>query len=97
MDMHCVYILYSEKLKHHYIGYSSDFDQRLIFHKNAESRKFTYNAEDWSLIYKIDCKRKGQGLAVESHIKRMKSKVYIQNLLIYPDIAIKLLETYKNC
>jgi putative endonuclease len=33
-----------------------------------------------------------QALAIEKHIKNMKSKVYIENLLHYPEISIKLLE-----
>ncbi len=94
---HCCYILHSEKLSKYYVGYSSDLDIRLEFHKNSEPRKFTYKAKDWKLYYKIDCKSKVQGEAIESHIKRMKSRIYIENLLKYPDITIKLLKKYKDC
>ena len=91
---HCCYILYSEKLSRYYIGYSSDLSVRLIFHENSESRKFTYNANDWKFYYKIDCTSKRQGESIELHIKRMKSKIYIENLLKYPEITTKLLERY---
>ncbi|PHS03727.1 MAG: hypothetical protein COA88_15125 [Kordia sp.] len=37
--MHCVYILYSEKLVRFYTGYSPDLNTRLDFHSNCESRK----------------------------------------------------------
>ena len=93
---HCCYILYSEKLCRYYIGYSSNLDVRLVFHKNSESRKFTYKAKDWKLYYKIDCISKGQGTAIEAHIKRMKSRIYIKNLTIYPEITLKLLDKYEN-
>ncbi|WP_179009630.1 GIY-YIG nuclease family protein [Winogradskyella forsetii] len=93
---HCCYILYSEKLSRYYVGYSSDLDVRLVFHENSESRKYTYNAKDRELFYKIDCKSKVQGKGVEAHIKRMKSKIYIENLLKYPKITIRLLENYKD-
>jgi putative endonuclease len=93
---HSVYILNSYKLNRYYIGYTSNFDTRLEFHKNAESRKFTANANDWTLFLKIDCQNKTQALAIEKHIKSMKSKTYVENLLKYPEITIKLLEKYNS-
>ncbi len=32
--------------------------------------------------------------AIENHIKRMKSRRYIENLIKYPEIGKKLLEKY---
>lgn len=94
--MHIVYILHSQKLNRFYIGYSSNFEQRFELHINdTQSRKFTYNANDWSVYLKIDCTSKTQALTIEKHIKNMKSKVYIQNLLKYPEIIEKLLEKHK--
>ena len=92
--MDCVYILYSDKLNRFYIGYTSDFETRLEFHKNAELHKFTANADDWKVFLKIICKNKTQGLNIEKHIKKMKSKTYIENLVKYPDIILKLKEKY---
>jgi putative endonuclease len=93
--MNCVYILHSDKLNRFYIGFTSDFDIRLEFHKNAESHKFTANAADWKLFLKISCENKTQGLNIEKHIKKMKSKTYIENLIKYPDIILKLQDKYK--
>ena len=93
---HFVYILQSEKLNRFYIGYTTDIDKRLYFHENAESRKFTYRADDWELFFSLECESEFQGLRIEKHIKNMKSKVYIQNLKIYPEISIRLLEKYKT-
>lgn len=95
--MNIVYILHSLKLNRYYIGYTSDFDLRLEFHKNADKRKFTYNADDWTLFLKIECENKKQALAIEKHIKNMKSKIYIQNLVQYPEIIQKLLQKYTDC
>ncbi len=92
--MDCVYILYSKKLNRFYIGYTSDFDTRLEFHKNAESHKFTANAHDWELFLRIPCDSKKQALTIEKHIKNMKSKTYIENLIKYPDIILKLKDRY---
>ena len=93
--MYFVYILQSEKINRFYIGYTSNLDLRMQFHENAESRKYTYNADDWTLFFSIACESKTQALAIEKHIKAMKSKVYIENLKKYPEMAEKLLEKYK--
>jgi putative endonuclease len=75
---HTVYILHSQKLKKFYTGYASNLLKRLDFHKNAEARKFTYNSDDWINVFTINCSSKTQGLSIEKHIKKMKSKIYNQ-------------------
>ena len=90
--MDCVYILYSEKLKRYYIGYTADLGTRLEFHKNAAAHKYTSKANDWNDFLKIDFHSKTQALQIEQHIKKMKSKIYIENLLKYPEMIVKLLE-----
>ena len=96
--MFCVYILHSIKLNRFYIGFTTDFEVRLDFHFNSgEHRKFTHKANDWTIFLKIECQTKPQGLAIERHIKNMKSKVYINNLVLYPEMIEKLLEKYKDC
>ncbi|MEZ4792229.1 MAG: GIY-YIG nuclease family protein [Gelidibacter sp.] len=92
--MHCVYILHSVKLDRFYVGYSSNLEERLTFHDNPEPRKYSNNAKDWSLYFTIDCESKSQGLALEGHLKSMKSKIYIQNLKKYPEMVLKLLGKY---
>jgi putative endonuclease len=96
--MDLVYIIHSATLNRFYIGYTSNFDLRLDFHLNSnEARKFTSKAKDWEIYFKIECETKTQALAIEKHIKQMKSKIYIENLIRYPEISIKLLEKYKDC
>ncbi len=92
-----VYILSSAKLHRCYIGFTNDLDERMKFYQNSESNKFTYNADDWEIFYTIKCSSKVQGLKIETHIKKMKSKIYIENLKKYPEITLKLLEKYKDC
>ena len=95
--MNLVYILHSTSLNRFYIGYTSNFDKRLDFHLNSnETRKFTSKAKDWEIYFKIECETKTQALGIEKHIKEMKSKIYIENLIRYPEITIKLLEKYKD-
>lgn len=92
-----VYILFSNKLNRFYIGYTSNIDTRLDFHFSSPSKTFTSNAKDWILFYSLECASKLQALKIEKHIKNMKSKVYIENLLKFPEISIKLLDKYKDC
>jgi putative endonuclease len=91
MNNHIVYILHSKKLNRYYIGYTSDFDVRFDFHKNSPSNKFTANANDWTLFFSLSCSNKTQALSIEKHIKKMKSKIYIGNLIQYPEISKNLL------
>ena len=93
--MDCVYILHSVKLNRFYIGYTSTFETRLEFHQNAANHKFTSNTNDWTVFLKINCESKSQALQIEQHIKNMKSKIYIENLLKYPEMILKLLDKYK--
>ena len=51
---------------------------------------------NWELIYTIECKSKEQGLSIEKHIKVMKSRIYIQNVMKYPEMTTKLLEKYRD-
>jgi putative endonuclease len=89
-----VYILHSEKLNRYYTGATSDIDIRLDFHKNAEANKFTHKVDDWDLVFTIECDNKSQMLTIERHIKKMKSKTYVQNLIKYPEMVSKLKTQY---
>ena len=80
MNYSC-YSLYSEKLSRFFVGYRYDLEVLIEFHDKSEPRKFTYNAKGWKLYYKINCTSKKQGKAIEDPIKRMKSRIYIENLL----------------
>jgi len=96
--MFYVYILYSSKLDRFYTGFTSNVDVRLEFHKFSPTNKFTGKADDWKLFLVIDCLNKSQALEIEKHIKKMKSKTYIKNLLLYPDIIKNLKTKYNsNC
>lgn len=92
--MLCVYILHSTKLNRFYIGFTSDFETRLEFHKQAASHKFTAKADDWVLYYQINCETICQARKIEKHIKSMKSKIYLHNLKKHTEISEKLLEKY---
>jgi len=90
-----VYILYSKIVDRYYVGYSKDFDQRLLLHNDKVfSGSYSARANDWVLYYKINCDSIAQARRIESHVKSMKSRIYIENLLKYSDITKRLLEQY---
>ncbi|MFB6320239.1 GIY-YIG nuclease family protein [Saccharicrinis sp. FJH54] len=90
--LYYVYILYSEESDSFYIGQTQDIPHRIHEHnthiyKGSETRK----AGDWKLYYSIECESRTQAIMIEKHIKRMKSRKYIENLARYPEIS-KLLQ-----
>lgn len=96
--MHFVYILYSKKLNRYYIGETFDVATRLQRHNSDYyENKYTSKGQPWELFLKIDYQDKKQALKIEQHIKRMKSKNYIKNMILYPEIVEKLLLKYKVC
>ena len=93
-----VYILHSSKLNRFYTG-SSELaaSERLELHlkKYYGDNKFTAKADDWKLFMTIECSNKSQALAIEKHIKKMKSSKYITNLKQFPEMIDKLLNKHK--
>ena len=91
-----VYVLHSVKINKYYIGSTHDVTQRLERHHNDYyENKWTKKGKPWTLFLTIDCEDKKQAEAIERHIKRMKSKKYVENLTKYREMIEKLLERYK--
>ena len=93
--MASVYILFSDHLNRFYIGSCKDLSYRIDQHLNKEFIKsFTAKAEDWELYISIDNLVYEQARLIELHVKKMKSKNYIQNLRKYPEIIERLKKKY---
>lgn len=90
-----VYILYSKYLDSHYIGSCKNLENRLFEHNNGTfENSFTSKAKDWVLLLKIENLGYQQARNVEKHIKSMKSKIFIENIKIYPELIEKLKTRY---
>jgi putative endonuclease len=90
-----VYIIYSRRLNKYYVGYTEDLELRLMQHNCGHyAASYTMQTNDWVIFHSIPCTNKTQCIRIESHIKRMKSTVYIENLKKYTEITTKLLEMY---
>ncbi len=97
MDIHFVYILYSPKLDRCYTGQTFDLVSRLEKHNSGYyEAKWTLKGIPWEIFCSIECENKSQALAIEKHIKSMKSRAYIENLKKYPEMTVKLLEQFSS-
>ncbi len=97
--MICCYILFSKKLNGFYTGVSQDDLQERILKHNLHTygtHRYTAQTEDWELYYYSECSSFSLAVKLEKHIKKMKSKTYIQNLLKYPEIMEKLKKQYEK-
>ena len=93
--MHFVYVLYSHSIDRFYIGETHDVQLRLHKHNmDFYDNKWSARGKPWDLFFTIQCHDKSQAKQVEAHIKRMKSKTYIRNLKLYPQITERLLAKY---
>jgi putative endonuclease len=91
LQMFQVYILYSQSIDHFYIGQTENLDSRKIWHDDKVFPKnFTVQANDWVIFLTINCISRKQAVNIEAHIKKMKSKKYIKDLVRYPEIIEKL-------
>lgn len=92
------YILYSSKIDSYYIGITQESIESRVERHNLSLYGSTYTSKvnDWELYYFIECNSIAQAIKIEKHIKKMKSKKYIENLKKYIEITIKLIDKYKN-
>jgi len=88
-----VYIMRSLKTSRFYIGFTTKLvEDRVLEHNDAKFEDaFTKRDRPWVLYFQIICESEKQAKSIEAHIKKMKSRKYIENLLIYPELTEKLL------
>jgi len=90
-----VYIIQSTSSSNFYVGETIDLQKRLAEH-NAGLYKgaHTSNYNDWVLLAALPCRDRSHARYVERHIKKMKSRKYIENLIKYPEMRQKLTDKY---
>ena len=93
--MAVVSILFSKTLNRYYTGSCNELGGRIEQHISKHFRKsFTAKSDDWNLFFLNNNLQYQQARLIESHIKRMKSRKYIENLKKYPDIMERLIHKY---
>lgn len=90
------YILYSDRIQSYYIGWTTEsINVRLERHNSKYyDDKWSSRGIPWSIFLVIECESSQQARSIEAHIKRMKSKVYIQNLSRYSEMIEGLKNRY---
>ena len=93
--MHFVYIIKSDIKNNFYIGETYDIKQRLNYHNSIElNNNSTRKGIPWKIYHIIECKNRTVARKIETHIKAMKSRKYIENLIKYPEISQRLVNKY---
>ena len=77
---HFIYLLYSETRDRYYIGSCADVNERLIRH-NAGATLSTKSGRPWKVVYSETFSSKTEALKREFYLKRMKSRVYLEDLI----------------
>lgn len=91
MESYLVYIIYSASANKYFIGETNSIESRLTQHNQYSFKdSFTKQASDWKIFLLINCNSRKQARAIESQIKKMKSRKYTENLKNYPEIINKL-------
>lgn len=94
--MASVYILYANSLDLYYVGSCHDLAVRLEQHSSKVFKdSFTASADDWQLFFFLNDLDYRQAHLIETHIKKMKSRKYTENLKRFPEISQKLMARYK--
>ena len=75
--MYTVYALYSPGYEKIYIGYSSDFENRLISHNEKATKGWTVKFRPWKVVFTEQYQTKREALAREKQLKPSKGKAYV--------------------
>lgn len=75
-----VYILYSKKHDIHYVGYTSDLENRLQSHNDLATKGFTVKYRPWKLIYTEIYETKREAMKREKYFKSGVGRIFIKKL-----------------
>ena len=78
--MFTVYILFSNQLQKHYVGYTSLSSVNRLKEHLYNHKGFTANAKDWVIIYEKILQTKSEALKLEKLIKKRGAKRYLNNI-----------------
>jgi len=79
--MYFVYILKSIKSGKHYIGYTSDLEERLKHHNTGANRSTSFG-RPWKIIYKETLTTKAEAWKREQEIKSYKGGEAFKRLIV---------------
>ncbi len=76
-----IYILHSINFDKYYIGYTSNYNKRLLAHNEGKYNTFTSKYRPWCInaIFHVS-EKKSEALKIERFIKNQKSRILLQKL-----------------
>jgi putative endonuclease len=86
-----VYIIQSQFDGSYYIGTSANPQERLMKH-NRPHKGYTARKQPWKLVLKTAFENKSEALKYEKFLKKQKSKVFIENLILRNQLKNSLAE-----
>jgi putative endonuclease len=93
--MFYVYVIQSKRDQSFYIGRTSNLEERIQYHNTPDLNVGNTKSKiPWEYFFVLEVNNSKLGGKIENHIKKMKSKKYIQDLKKYPEIAQKLIKKY---
>ena len=75
--MYFTYVLYSDKLKKYYTGYTKDIDKRIVHH-NIGLNKWSKRGIPWELVYSEIYSTKSEAIKRENYLKTGKGREFIK-------------------
>lgn len=78
--MFTVYILYSEKYAIHYVGYTSNLNERIKSHNELATKGFTIKYRPWKLIYSDEFQTKSEAMKKEKYFKSGAGREFIKSI-----------------
>ncbi len=78
--MYTVYVLQSEQHKKIYIGYSSNFEQRLLSHNSLGKKGWSIRFRPWRVIYTEEFEFKQDAIKREKQLKGGKGREWIDEI-----------------
>ncbi|MDO1501537.1 GIY-YIG nuclease family protein [Winogradskyella maritima] len=91
--MHFLYIIYSKKLDKYYVGETVDLEERVLQHNTKHYKSsFTSSTSDWILKLSFQTINRTDALFLETFIKRMKSRKFIEKIIDNSTILSDLLK-----
>ena len=89
------YILYSKSIDRYYIGSCLNLEKRILEHNSGKhDRSYTKRVSDWELYFVIDNLEYKVSRKIESYVKSMKSRKYIENLRKIDELKLNLITRF---
>lgn len=89
--MHYLYIIYSSRIDHYYIGETMDMERRLEEHNGGVFKGcFTRRSNDWHYVLTIPFSEKSRAQQAECFVKRMNSRKFTERLILEHDQNLRI-------